>query len=76
MKTVAEFGGLDRLVINAGHQQRRESIEKITYKDFDTTMKTGLCAMHRITQDAVPHLPPGAAAIFRTWREVTGVAAA
>ena len=62
-ETVAGLGGLDILVINAGHQQSRESIDKVTSKDFDTTMKTNLYAMHWITQEAVPHLPPGAAII-------------
>ena len=63
VKTVAEFGDLGILVINAGHQQRRESIEKITSKGFDVIMKTDLCAMCGITQEAVPHLSSGAAAI-------------
>ena len=62
-ETVAGLGGLDILVINAGHQQSRESIDKVTSKDFDTTMKTNLYAMHWITQEAVPHLPPGDAII-------------
>ena len=62
-ETVEKLGGLDILVINAGHQQSRESIDKVTSKDFDTTMKTNLYAMHWITQEAVPHLPPGAAII-------------
>lgn len=62
-ETVAGLGGLDILVINAGHQQSRESIDKVTSKDFDVTMKTNLYAMHWITQEAVPHLPPGAAVI-------------
>lgn len=62
-EAVAGLGGLDILVINAGHQQSRESIDKVTSKDFDTTMKTNLYAMHWITQEAVPHLPPGAAVI-------------
>lgn len=62
-ETVAGLGGLDILVINAGHQQSRESIDKVTSKDFDTPMKTNLYAMHWITQEAVPHLPPGAAII-------------
>jgi len=62
-ETVAALGGLDILVINAGHQQSRESIDKVTSQDFDTTMKTNLYAIHWITQEAVPHLPPGAAII-------------
>ena len=57
------LGGLDILVINAGHQQTRESIDKVSTADFDETMKTNLYAMHWIAQAAVPHLPAGAAII-------------
>ena len=60
---VAGLGGLDILVINAGHQQARDSIAEVTSKDFDVTMKTNLYAMHWITQAAVPHLKPGSAVI-------------
>ncbi len=60
---VRELGGLDVLVINAGRQQNRPSIEKVTSADFDQTMKTNLYALHWITQAAVPHMPPGAAII-------------
>jgi NAD(P)-dependent dehydrogenase (short-subunit alcohol dehydrogenase family) len=62
-KAVKGLGGLDILVINAGHQQTRPSIDKITTQDFDETMKTNLYAMHWIAQAAVPHLPPGASVI-------------
>ena len=60
---VAGLGGLDILVINAGHQQARDSIAEVTSKDFDVTMKTNLYALHWITQAAVPHLKPGSAVI-------------
>ena len=62
-QAVAGLGGLDILVINAGRQQNRESIDKVTSDDFDKTMKTNLYAMHWIAQAAVPHLPAGAAVI-------------
>ncbi|MBC8129340.1 MAG: SDR family oxidoreductase [Rhizobiaceae bacterium] len=62
-KTVEGLGGLDLLVINAGRQQARESIDKVTSADFDKTMKTNLYAMHWIAQAAVPHLPAGASVI-------------
>jgi NAD(P)-dependent dehydrogenase (short-subunit alcohol dehydrogenase family) len=62
-KAVEGLGGLDILVINAGHQQARESIAEVTSKDFDVTMKTNLYAMFWITQAAVPHLKPGSAVI-------------
>ncbi|HTN62167.1 MAG TPA: SDR family oxidoreductase [Devosia sp.] len=61
--TVAELGGLDILVINAGRQQYREKIEDLTTEDFDRTMKTNLYALHWIAQAAVPHLKAGAAVI-------------
>ena len=62
-QAVAKLGGLDILVINAGRQQNREDISKVTSEDFDKTLKTNLYAMHWIAQAAVPHLPPGAAVI-------------
>ena len=62
-QAVSGLGGLDILVINAGRQQNRESIDKVTSDDFDKTMKTNLYAMHWIAQAAVPHLPAGAAVI-------------
>jgi NAD(P)-dependent dehydrogenase (short-subunit alcohol dehydrogenase family) len=62
-KAVEGLGGLDIVVINAGHQQARDSIAEVTSKDFDVTMKTNLYAMFWITQAAVPHLKPGAAVI-------------
>jgi NAD(P)-dependent dehydrogenase (short-subunit alcohol dehydrogenase family) len=62
-KAVADLGGLDILVINAGRQQFREDISKLTSEDFDKTLKTNLYAMHWIAQAAVGHLPAGAAVI-------------
>lgn len=62
-KAVSGLGGLDVLVINAGHQKTRESVDQVTSADFDRTMKTNLYALHWITQAAVPHLPVGASVI-------------
>jgi len=62
-RTVEQLGGLDILVINAGRQQNREDISKVTSEDFDRTLKTNLYAMHWIAQAAVPHLPAGASVI-------------
>lgn len=62
-KAVSELGGLDILVINAGRQQYRDSIDELSTADFDKTMKTNLYALHWIAQAAVPHLPPGASVI-------------
>lgn len=62
-KTVSDLGGLDILVINAGRQQYRETIDEVSTRDFDRTMKTNVYAMHWIAQAAVPHLPAGASVI-------------
>lgn len=62
-RTVAEFGGLDILVINAARQQTRPSAAEVSSEDFDATMKTNLYAMHWTVQEALPHLPVGAAII-------------
>lgn len=62
-KPVADLGGLDILVVNAGRQQYREKIDELSTEDFDRTMKTNLYALQWIAQAAVPHLPAGAAVI-------------
>jgi NAD(P)-dependent dehydrogenase (short-subunit alcohol dehydrogenase family) len=60
---VSGLGGLDILVINAGRQQYRKSVEEVSSEDFDRTLKTNLYAMHWIVQAAVPHLEAGASVI-------------
>lgn len=62
-QAIEGLGGLDVLVINAGHQQTRDSVEAVSSADFDVTMKTNLYALHWTVQAAVPHLPAGAAII-------------
>lgn len=57
------MGGLDVLVINAGHQQAVGSVAEVTTEEFDKTLKTNLYALHWITQAALPHLPAGASVI-------------
>ncbi|MGO4408563.1 MULTISPECIES: SDR family oxidoreductase [unclassified Brevundimonas] len=57
------FGGLDILVVNAGHQQFREDISHVSTDDFDATLKSNLYALHWLCQAAAPHLPPGGAVI-------------
>ena len=62
-KAVEGLGGLDLLVVNAGHQQTRADVSQVSSEDFDVTMKTNLYALHWIVQAAVPHLPAGASVI-------------
>ncbi|MGN6123635.1 MAG: SDR family oxidoreductase [Sphingomonas oligoaromativorans] len=57
------LGGLDIIVVNAGHQQFRTSVEEVSSEDFDRTLKTNLYALHWIVQAAVPHLEAGASII-------------
>jgi len=58
-----KLGGLDLLVINAGYQQARESIEEISDEQFDRTMKTNLYAMFWLAKRAVALMPAGSAII-------------
>jgi NAD(P)-dependent dehydrogenase (short-subunit alcohol dehydrogenase family) len=57
------LGGLDVLVLVAGHQQACESIEDLTTAQFDETFKTNVYSMFWLCKAAVPLLPPGATII-------------
>jgi NAD(P)-dependent dehydrogenase (short-subunit alcohol dehydrogenase family) len=59
---VEELGGLDLLVSNAGHQNRK-TLEELDDEEFDRTFKTNVYAYYRLTKAAVPHLKPGSAII-------------
>ena len=63
---VAALGGLDILVNNAGAQGTQPSLGDISSEQFDHVLKTNLYALFWITQEAVPHLKPGAAIINTT----------
>jgi NAD(P)-dependent dehydrogenase (short-subunit alcohol dehydrogenase family) len=60
---VAQLGGLDILVINAGYQQAQKSILDITDEQFDRTMKTNIYAMFYLSKAAVKVMPRGATII-------------
>lgn len=63
---VAQLGGLDILVCNAGRQQAAKSILDVTAEEFDATMKTNVYAPFWMIQEALPHLAPGACIIGTT----------
>ncbi len=63
-QTVEALGGLDVLVINAGHQQTHESVTAVPTSDFDETMKTNVYAMFWQAQEAVKVMRPGASIII------------
>jgi NAD(P)-dependent dehydrogenase (short-subunit alcohol dehydrogenase family) len=58
-----ELGGLDILVVNAGHQKFFDSFEQITTDDFDTTLRTNLYALFWTAQEAAKIMPPGSSII-------------
>lgn len=67
VKEAAEkLNGLDILVMNAGRQQTKASIEDISTEDFDATMKTNIYAPFWIIKAAVPGLKPGSVIIGTT----------
>nr|MBW4025506.1 SDR family oxidoreductase [Pseudomonadota bacterium] len=60
------LGGLDILVLVAGHQQACEKIEDLTTEQFDETFKTNVYSMFWMCKAAVPLLPPGGTIINTT----------
>src|ERR1700742_2627134 len=65
-KAVAELGGLDIIVNNAGRQQATSSVSDLTTEEFDSIMKTNIYAPFWIIREALPHLPAGSAIIGTT----------
>jgi NAD(P)-dependent dehydrogenase (short-subunit alcohol dehydrogenase family) len=57
-EAVEQLGGIDILVSNAAHQNRKELAE-ITTEDFDRTMKTNVYAYYHLAQAVVPHMQRG-----------------
>ena len=61
--TIAEFGGLDVLVLNAAYQKDRDGLENLETAEFERVFRTNLSAMLFTARAAVPHLQPGASII-------------
>lgn len=62
-RTVKEFGGIDILVSNAAHQMRKNSLEELTFEEFDKTFKTNVYAYFHLVKAAVPLMKEGSAII-------------
>lgn len=62
-ETVKKLGGLDILVSNAAHQMRKDSLQKITFEEWDKTFKVNVYAYFHLVKAAVPHMKKGSAII-------------
>jgi NAD(P)-dependent dehydrogenase (short-subunit alcohol dehydrogenase family) len=62
-RTIRTFGKLDVLVNNAAFQEHADSIEDLSYDQFDLTMRTNIYGYFNMAKAAVPHLKEGAAII-------------
>lgn len=58
-RAVAELGGLDTLVMVAGHQESNEDILQMTTEALDNTFKTNIYSLFWLSQAVIPHLEPG-----------------
>jgi len=61
-RVIKELGGLDILVSNAAHQNRKQ-IEDLTFDEMDRTFRTNVYAYLHLTKAAVPHMKRGSAII-------------
>ena len=62
-ESVAGFGRLDVVVLNAAYQKNRESLETLPTEEFDRVFRTNLYSLRWTARTAVPHLKPGASII-------------
>jgi NAD(P)-dependent dehydrogenase (short-subunit alcohol dehydrogenase family) len=62
-QVVQHFGKLDILVSNAGHQNRKKTLDEVTDDEFDRTFKTNIYAYFRLSRAALRHMQPGSAII-------------
>jgi NAD(P)-dependent dehydrogenase (short-subunit alcohol dehydrogenase family) len=58
-----ELGGLDILVSNAAHQMRKDSLAKVTAREWDKTFRVNVYAYFHLVKAALKYLKPGSAII-------------
>lgn len=64
--TVAEFGGIDILVLNAAQQIAQTSLEDLSMEQIRETFEVNLFSMYESVKAAEKHLKPGASIILTT----------
>jgi NAD(P)-dependent dehydrogenase (short-subunit alcohol dehydrogenase family) len=70
-RTVREFGRIDILVSNAGHQTRKKNLRQVTDREFDRTFKTNIYAYFWFARAALKHMKRGGVIIASS--SVTGI---
>ncbi|MPN04821.1 putative oxidoreductase YghA [bioreactor metagenome] len=70
-QTVAELGGIDTLILNAGQQISCSSIEELPMQQVKDTFMVNIIAMFSLVKEAVPHLPAGGAIVNTTSVQAT-----
>jgi NAD(P)-dependent dehydrogenase (short-subunit alcohol dehydrogenase family) len=60
--TVSALGGLDILVSNAAHQNRKQ-LEDLTTEELERTFRVNVFAYFHLAKAALPHLRPGSSII-------------
>ena len=63
-RTVAEFGGIDVLVLNAAYQKSREGIENLETAEFQRVFETNLYSQLWLARAAVPLMAAGSSIII------------
>jgi NAD(P)-dependent dehydrogenase (short-subunit alcohol dehydrogenase family) len=61
-RTREDLGGIDILVSNAAHQNRKQ-LDELTLEEFDRTFKTNVYAYYLLAKYAVPHMRRGSSII-------------
>lgn len=62
-QTVAHFGKLDILINNAAYQQSCESLEDLSYDQWDLTFQTNIYGYFFMTQAALKYMQPGSSIV-------------
>lgn len=65
-RTIAEFGGIDTLVLNAGQQISQPSLAKLPIEQVRATFEVNIVAMFALAQAALPKMPAGGSIVTTT----------